>query len=866
MTQHQPAYIVPFSHLDLFWTGTREECLSRGNLIIARALDLLEQHEDFRFLIETMNFLAHYLDCYPADEARVRRLAQSGRLELAPLWTGIYQNLPGGETLVRNTLYAKRCAKARFACDPEVAHFGDLPGFTPQFPQIAARSGIKHALLSRGGPASTPLFHWQSPDGSAILAYYVVGGYAVLATCTDWHKDYADMLSGRMAEILTTRMAGKTHPTLFHWGCDLYAPNEQLILNARRWNAERQPQLRFATFREFFAAAAQATDLPTLAGELPSAWPNIESSWPDIWPEDLPCEAALQMAEFLAVCCRLRGWTDYPQRELEDAWKALLDGMDHNQNGQGGERADRDKLQLKRYCRYAAERIIERMAWRLAAHVPRPAADMTPIVVFNAMSWKRTAVVTARAAVFGSERSSDIAAYDAGLRLVDDAGNTVPYVPVRRIEALSLGLEFAFLATDVPATGYRTYYLVPGQNPIDAERTSTSIADSVVEHDPQQVWRYTPDRSVQVGPRRSRGRDRHENRFFRIEIDVVTGEIDIHDLRSGSMLVRGMHLAGIEERRGNYIFDMTPSGRSFPAQLDAVDTIDNNAVWQRIRLRGSVYGMPFTQTITLYHDLAEITVENTIDWQEPRWVRIEQVFPYAGAGNTIRYGVPYGQVTYPEVMPGEQLQNSDEVPAADGNRLRLARHWADIGNDDAGLCIGSDHRMWEFCGTTLRAYMLRGAGYCAGVERLPDGQLRNIARPPPGQYVFRYVIRPRQDSLAASAAYRCGWELNRPLLTTTACGAKTPGTQPASASLIDLSDSSLVVTALKQSEDGDAIVLRGFESAGLPCAFQPPALGGRPAQACDLLEQGRQPVTACRPYEITTVIWDDAGSAAALAP
>ena len=29
-------YVVPFSHLDLFWGGTREECLSRGNRIIVQ--------------------------------------------------------------------------------------------------------------------------------------------------------------------------------------------------------------------------------------------------------------------------------------------------------------------------------------------------------------------------------------------------------------------------------------------------------------------------------------------------------------------------------------------------------------------------------------------------------------------------------------------------------------------------------------------------------------------------------------------------------------------------------------------------------------------------------------------------------------
>ena len=33
-------YVVPFSHLDLFWAGTREECLSRGNRIISKAVGL----------------------------------------------------------------------------------------------------------------------------------------------------------------------------------------------------------------------------------------------------------------------------------------------------------------------------------------------------------------------------------------------------------------------------------------------------------------------------------------------------------------------------------------------------------------------------------------------------------------------------------------------------------------------------------------------------------------------------------------------------------------------------------------------------------------------------------------------------------
>lgn len=856
-----PVFIVPFSHLDLFWTGTRHECLARGSAIIARALDLLERYPEFRFLVETMNFLEHHLSCHPQDEARVRRLAQEGRLELAPLWSGIYQQLPGGETLVRNILLAKRWTAERFAADPEVAHFGDLPGFTPQFPQIAARAGVRHALLSRGGPAGAPLFRWRAPDGSEILSYYVVGGYAALAVATDWHKDYAAMAGGRMQELLDAAGGGLPHPALRHWGCDLYAPHANLVLNARRWNEERAPRLRFATCREYFAAVAATPDLPALAGELPSAWPNIESSWPDIWPEDLPGEAALRLAEFLAAACRLRGWRDLPRAQLADAWRALLDGMDHNQNGQGGAQADADKLQLKRFARYAAERIRDRLAARLAATVPAPAPEAVPVVVFNPMSWRRDGLATARIAVFGSERSSDIGAWDGGARLVDAQGRAVPYVVLTRTEALSLGLEIAFPAAAVPAAGWATWWLVPGTNPVDAARTCTAIVrDEDADHDPAVVWRYTPDRTVRTGPRRHMGRHVYATARLRLAIDAVTGEIDV-DAADGRPLLRRMRLSAVEERRGNYIFDMTPSGREFPAVLDAVETLDDNAVWCRIRLRGSLHGMPWRQLITLRPDSDEIAVENEIDWREPRWIRVQQLFSWAGGGDEVRYGVPFGSVRFPEVMPGEVAQNSDEVPAELGARLRLVRDWVDIGRDDGGLSIGADHRMWEFDGATLRAYMLRGAGYCAGLERDPDGGERNIARPPPGTYRCRYLLRPRRAPLAAAMSWRCGWELNNPLFTVPAASGRPLADAPDRVSLLDLSDLPVAASALKPSEDGDAIVARLHDAGGAGCPLDPPPLGGAAARTCDLLERGRAAVEPLRPHEIRTLVWDLAAPA-----
>jgi len=123
-------YVVPFSHFDLFWAGTKQECLSRGNRIITKAVQLATQYPEFRFLVEDEVWMANYLESHhglPEVDA-LKRLVRKGQIELAPKWAGIYQNLPRGEAHVRNQIYGKRYAREVFGVDPQVAHMGDLPG------------------------------------------------------------------------------------------------------------------------------------------------------------------------------------------------------------------------------------------------------------------------------------------------------------------------------------------------------------------------------------------------------------------------------------------------------------------------------------------------------------------------------------------------------------------------------------------------------------------------------------------------------------------------------------------------------------------------------------------------------------------
>ncbi len=171
------AYVIPFSHLDFFWGGTREECLARGNRIIAKAIQIANKSPEFRFLIESDNFVANYVESHRGSPELedLKRLVKEGRIAIAPNWANIFLNLPSGEVLTRNILYGKQYAHDVFGVNPRAMHPTDIPGFTPQYPQILEKAGIPFMVMSRMGPTDKSLFTWESPDGSKEMVWTVRG-------------------------------------------------------------------------------------------------------------------------------------------------------------------------------------------------------------------------------------------------------------------------------------------------------------------------------------------------------------------------------------------------------------------------------------------------------------------------------------------------------------------------------------------------------------------------------------------------------------------------------------------------------------------------------------------------------------------
>src|SRR5271169_2394468 len=97
--QDTEVYLTPMSHLDFYWGGTREECLARGNDIIARAIRLANQSPKFRFLIEDEVFVSNYVESHRGSPELqdLKALVKEGRIAITPKWAAIFQGLPDGE-------------------------------------------------------------------------------------------------------------------------------------------------------------------------------------------------------------------------------------------------------------------------------------------------------------------------------------------------------------------------------------------------------------------------------------------------------------------------------------------------------------------------------------------------------------------------------------------------------------------------------------------------------------------------------------------------------------------------------------------------------------------------------------------------
>jgi alpha-mannosidase len=366
--------------------------------------------------------------------------------------------------------------------------------------------------------------------------------------------------------------------------------------------------------------------------------------------------------------------------------------------------------------------------------------------------------------------------------LLDDSGREVPYQDLHP-ECYANGVRRILFTPDVPPYGYRLFRFALG-TPSAVPSPVPRVTETVLE-----------------------------NGRWHIAIDGATGGIArLEDRQTGNTLLSGTaHLAmAVDDPTDTWSHGVDRFGLSGQiAVCERVEVIERGPLRVAVRVHTRIGESTISSTYLLHADAAQpIEIRVRIDWRGKRRL-LRLCYPLALAAPSFRYEVPYGSVERPadgREWPGQRwvLVTS----AQDGYGVALA--------NDAKYSYAAD-------GGTLYLTVLRSPvlAHHDPYALAPDEDYPYADQ---GEQCFtiRLCAGP---AVGARDAYLLAEALHRPPVVTPHVARGGQG--PWQAGLFAVEAQSTVLGWLKMAEDGDELVARLLEVAGVPDSVTLPGSADR---------------------------------------
>ncbi|MCL5986215.1 MAG: glycosyl hydrolase-related protein [Actinobacteria bacterium] len=487
-------HLISHTHWDREWYQPFQVFRMRLVDLLDQLMDLMEEDEGFRyFTLDGQSvILEDYLEMRPENEGRLRKLIQDGRILIGPWYTQSDEFLASPESLIRNLLLGIKVSR-RFGEPMMVGYLPDTFGHISTMPLILNGFGIDSAIFGRGRDGLKQEFLWKSPDGSQVLAvdqHYVLG--TVSPPSIEGFKRVGEYLPGSGREQFKliqsklnqmTQRATFTDQLLLMSGIDHALPHQELPEIIRSCNEMllrsndsrlKNYQLIQSTLPEYIRSiCAIKDDLNVETGEFRQqghhSYTGTISSRMYLKLENYVCQQELECwAEPFSAFAWLLG-REYPRSLLWKSWRELLLNHSHDSiYGCSIDSVHQDMFARFRSSRQISERITEDSLTFVAGRINTKFLEgsIGAIVIFNPLSTNRTEVVEAELDFAG-----DIASF--GLR--DEKDFDMPY----QIVSCQLMDDFRFHehgapdfgtfaryrvaleAKDIPPCGYKTLFIVP---------------------------------------------------------------------------------------------------------------------------------------------------------------------------------------------------------------------------------------------------------------------------------------------------------------------------------------------------------------------------------------------------------------------
>jgi alpha-mannosidase len=164
------------AHIDVTWLWPFAETERKMARTVINQLSLMEEYHDYRFLQSQPQLYVMLKKRYPELYERFEQAVMAGKvITEGAMWVEADTNITGGESLIRQIMYAKQFFKQEFNRDVEIMWLPDVFGYSGALPQILIQCGCtgfttqKITWLYHGGdPFPYNIFLWEGIDGTTI--------------------------------------------------------------------------------------------------------------------------------------------------------------------------------------------------------------------------------------------------------------------------------------------------------------------------------------------------------------------------------------------------------------------------------------------------------------------------------------------------------------------------------------------------------------------------------------------------------------------------------------------------------------------------------------------------------------------------
>lgn len=740
------------THIDVAWLWRVRETRQKVARSFATALSLMDEYPDYRFMYN-QGLLLDYLEAdYPELFERMREKIAGGQFEIeGALWLEPDVNITGGEALVRHILHGVRYHQQKFGVTPRIVWLPDTFGYSAALPQLMRLSGLDMFVTHK--------LSWNDTNRMPYEAFHWQG--------IDGTKVPAYFLTTQKYEydgINTTY-------------CPDLVPSHVLGTWKRFSQKETLDEL-FLVYGHGDGGGGPTRAMLENVRRMERGIPGC----PRLKHDKMGPFFARLSDKFRADSAAFPTWVG--ELYLEYHRGTLTSVAKNKRNNRLAETTLRELetlavLAMERGVAYPAAKLWE--LWQIVLlnqfHDILPGSSIGAVYEDSDRDYAR---FFAEAETLKRELAAPLAGADQHLLLNLLARRRSGYVTLPEGMRSAIENGTAIAAQPIALADGSTAHVAPVEAVPALGGRAVALSSAATD--------LPAATDLSVSPTSL------ENARLRVEIDAHGRIVSLFDKQSGREAIE----AG---KAGNALF----AHQDIPLDFDAwdIDASFEDKVWPvdqlvssrvvetgpyraAIRLEWRYENSTIVQIVALERGSARLDIDCMVDWHE-RQTLLKAAFPLAVRTDSVAAEIQFGHVTRPT-----HRNTSWDVARFETSMQR----WVDMSEPGFGVALINDCKYgYDAKGNTLRLTLVKSP-----IFPWPEADQ--------GLHRFRYALLVHDGD--RGAVHDEAEAFNLPLQLIAGAAGQSPDTS----SLFEILGDGVSVEAVKQAEDGNAVVVRLCETRG----------------------------------------------------